>query len=261
MPAGDSFITHWHQLWTLPIVDIIASAACYIEGSSAVIAFVGSGSLFLKGVLEADPDFDRRVWQYVADVSGKTVKAAFVASDGKPEVSRGMIEAYFKKAVYTPQAGDADSVMAARILKEAMASLQEGSAPGLEKELKCAAASGRVKLSDAKLLAGRCVAAGVNEHTYAEFVRGLSEQALIGEEQDEDECFGISSVYELLAYTPETLGGFDSFESLVSETLESFPMVADNGELNRRMMHYLVAFNIANRNLLIKQRGERGWRA
>lgn len=252
MPINDSFISHWHQLWALPILEIIADAMKSLEQKSAIVAFVGSGSLFLKGVFESDPSFKARALEFIEQVSGVLARLTFVATEGKPEIAKGMLVARQNGAEHGTQMGESERELIRSILNEAAARLPSDRGDLLN-EIKECESNERLKLNEAKLLAGRCVAADITQESYDAFVKELALAATVDCETDEEACFGLNSVYELLAYTAKTMDGYDSFEAIVEETLANFPSIAENGELSTRILHYLIAFNVANRNLLHRQ--------
>ena len=111
-------------------------------------------------------------------------------------------------------------------------------------------------MHDVRQLVGDTLAADLTREEYDAFVHRVTEEKLVADEETTADAFGLYSVYDLLVYSADTMGGFDAFENIVIETLENFPLACTCSTESREILLWLIAFNVANRNLLRLQRAE-----
>lgn len=255
LPDHDAFTLHWHELWALPYIDILTSAVGQLQDQPAIAAFVGSGSIFLKGVLQADPAFKQRIDRHICDKSHVTTFAsAFVGDANKPEVARGMIYAH-QAGLASPDGGESEASMIRRTLQTLNPMLPEHNVR-LQNRYAELTEARSCSIHDVRQLTGEILAAGLTREEYDAFVRRVTEEKLVEDEETTADAFGLYSVYDLLVYSADTMGGFDAFENIVIETLENFPLACTCSAESREILLWLIAFNVANRNLLRLQRAE-----
>ena len=243
-----SFIKNFHKLWMLPIVDMICLAIKDSGLDNIVVAFTGAGSLFAEKLFKADSEcFKQRIISQVFKETGISIEIMFAASKDKQEVAVGMINA-FDDGIRGVSAGEisADKSYLENLLNEALerSDDDEELAEDIRNALGRCSSREKPKMSEVRDLADQAVVGKVTRKSYNAFVEGLIADGMIDSEYD-DYC-GFTSVYDTLTYEP---GGFDNFDAIVENTAERFSGISGNGKMSERLLHYLVAFEIANREM------------